>query len=92
MNYKFFFTLCCFYIIFFCIITPVYAEWEDLNDSEYKIYGSEKEEKYTIKNLFVEQEKWENHYSLMVLWLYKYTDYPKYKSYRVLPFYYYFKE
>lgn len=69
-------------------LTPLHAEWEDLDAGEHDVYGSEKEEKYPVKSLFVEQEKWDNHYSLMVLWLYKYTDYPKYTSYRVLPLYY----
>ncbi|MEW6525259.1 MAG: hypothetical protein AB1444_01170 [Spirochaetota bacterium] len=75
-------------ILFSFITTSLYAEWEDLEMGEHDVYGSEKEEKYPVKSLFVEQEKWDNHYSLMVLWLYKYTDYPKYTSYRVLPLYY----
>ncbi|MCL2154409.1 MAG: hypothetical protein FWH53_01955 [Leptospirales bacterium] len=62
--------------------------WDDLDEGEHKIYGREKEEKYPIKAFFIEKEEWENHYSLMVLWLYKYTDYPKYTSTRFLPFYY----
>lgn len=78
-------------VLFSFIATPLYAEWEDLEAGEHDVYGSEKEEKYPVKSLFVEQEKWDNHYSLMVLWLYKYTDYPKYTSYRVLPLYYHLK-
>ncbi len=62
--------------------------WSDLNEGEREIYGSEREEKFPIRTLFMEMERWDNHYSFMLLWLYKYTDYPKYKSTRMLPFYY----
>lgn len=62
--------------------------WDDLDEGEHEIYGSEKEEKYPHKSLFWELESWENHYSNMVLWFYKHTDYPKYRSTRILPFYY----
>ena len=53
--------------------------WSDLNEGEREIYGSEREEKFPIRTLFMEKEEWDNHYSFMFLWLYKYTDYPKYK-------------
>ena len=62
--------------------------WSDLDEGEREIYGSEREEKFPIRTLFMEMERWDNHYSFMFLWLYKYTDYPKYKSTRRLPFYY----
>jgi hypothetical protein len=62
--------------------------WDDLDEGEHEIYGSEKEEKFPVKALFWEMEKWENHYSNMLFWIYKHTDYPKYKSTRFLPFYY----
>ena len=78
-------------VLFYCSANPLYAEWEDLEAGEHDVFGSEKEEKYPVKSLFIEQEQWDNHYSLMVLWLYKYTDYPKYTSYRVLPLYYHLK-
>ncbi len=62
--------------------------WDDLDEGETEVYGSEKDSKYPINALFVEKEDWEGHYALEIFWLYKYTDYPKYKSTRVLPFYY----
>lgn len=62
--------------------------WDDLDEGEHEIYGSEREEKFPVKAFFTEKELWENHYSFMLFWLYKYTDYPKYKSTRMLPFYY----
>jgi len=62
--------------------------WGDLDEGEHEIYGSEREEKFPTKAFFVEKEAWENHYSFMLFWLYKFTDYPKYKSTRMLPFYY----
>jgi len=37
---------------------------------------------------FVQKEKWQDHDALHVFWLYGYTYYPKYKSNRLLPFYY----
>ncbi len=62
--------------------------WDDLDEGERDIYGSEREEKFPLKAFFMEKEVWENHYSFMLFWLYKHTDYPKYKSTRLLPFYY----
>ncbi|HDP80130.1 MAG TPA: hypothetical protein ENN21_04735 [Spirochaetes bacterium] len=63
-------------------------DWSDLDEEERRIFGSEKEEKYDINAFFVEKESWENHESLMVFWLYKAVDYPRYRSLRVLPFWY----
>ncbi len=63
-------------------------DWSDLDEEEHKIFGSEKEEKYSINAFFIEREKWENHRSLMIFWLYKSTDYPRYTSLRILPFWY----
>jgi hypothetical protein len=62
--------------------------WDDLDEGEHEIYGSEREEKFPVKALFMEKEVWDNHYSFMLFWLYKYTDYPRYKSTRLFPFYY----
>jgi len=62
--------------------------WDDLDEGEHEIYGSEREAKFPVKALFMEKEQWENHYSLMLFGFYKHTDYPKYKSTRFLPFYY----
>ncbi|HPS59433.1 MAG TPA: hypothetical protein PK514_15120 [Spirochaetota bacterium] len=67
----------------------VYARsWDDLDAGEHEIYGSEREEKFPVKALFMEMEEWENHYSFMFMWLFKYTDYPRYKSTMFMPFYY----
>ena len=77
-----------FFAALFCYEYGLARSWDDLDAGEHKIYGREKEEKYPVKTFFVEKEDWENHYSFMFFWLYKYTDYPKYKSMRVLPFYY----
>lgn len=62
--------------------------WDDLDSGEHDIYGSEKEDKFPVKTLFMEIEEWNSHYSFMFMWLFKYTDYPKYKSTRFIPFYY----
>ncbi len=69
--------------------TPaVSSGWPDLDEDEHKVFGSEKERKYSINAFFIEKEEWENHRSFMLLWLYKTVDYPKYTSLRVLPFWY----
>jgi len=63
-------------------------DWSDLDEGEKKVYGSEKEKKFPIDAFIVEKEEWENHYSFMAFWLFRYTDYPKYQSLRILPFWY----
>ncbi len=60
-------------------------DWSDLEREAP--YGSEKEDKYRINALIVEEEAWDRHYSLGVLGLFRYTDYPVFHSLRVLPFY-----
>ncbi len=77
------------FILFFFFYNQGFGRsWSDLDEGERKYYGSEKDEKYTVNAFFVEKEDWENHYSFSLFGLYKYTDYPKYTSRRVLPFYY----
>jgi len=63
-------------------------DWDDLFEEDRRIYGSEKEEKYAINAFFVEKEEWEGHDSLMILWFFRKTDYPRYRSFRLFPFYY----
>lgn len=63
-------------------------DWSDLREEERAVFGSEKEEKYPINAFLVEKEEWEDHHSLMILWAFKKTDYPRYRSLRVLPFWY----
>lgn len=63
-------------------------DWSDLDEGERKYYGSEKEKKFPIDAFIVEKEEWENHYSFMAFWLFRYTDYPKYQSRRFFPFWY----
>jgi len=67
----------------------IYSEdWSDLDDNNISFYGSEKEAKYPINAFFIEKEKWKNHDSFHLFWLYKTVNYPKYKSFRLLPFWY----
>lgn len=63
------------------------ASWDDLDEGETKIFGSEKEQKFRDM-FFIQREKWENHHSLMIFWFFKSTDYPRYESLRILPFWY----
>ncbi len=86
------------YIIFILLIsfslTPLMArekargDWSDLYAGERKYYGSEKEEKNATYAFFLEKENWEEHYKLMLFWLFKYTDFPRYNSLRLWPFYF----
>lgn len=64
------------------------SDFSDLYEDENDIYGSEKDEKYSVNSFIIEVEDWNNHYSFMFFGFFKYTDYPKYKSLRFLPFYY----
>jgi hypothetical protein len=64
------------------------GDFSDLREGERKYYGSEKEGKYRINAGLVEWECWDGHDSLMALWLFRSTDYPKYSSFRLLPFWY----
>ncbi|MEQ9366133.1 MAG: hypothetical protein RIF32_17955, partial [Leptospirales bacterium] len=60
-------------------------DWSDLTRAD--LYGSEKEEKFRINALVVEEEFWSDHYSLGILGLFRYTDYPAFRALNVLPFY-----
>ena len=64
------------------------GDFSDLFEEDHRAYGSERENKYPVKALVVEKEKWEGHESLHVLWLFKYTHYPRYNYTRVFPFYF----
>ncbi len=80
-------------ILALCILLSAWnsgfsRSWDDLDAGEHEIFGSEREEKFPVKALFMEMESWEGHYSFMLFWLFKYTDYPRYTSTRFLPFYY----
>jgi hypothetical protein len=79
-----------FIIVILLLLPSVnYARsWNDLDENETKIFGSEKEKKYSINAFIIEKEKWKDHSSFMMFWLFKTTDYTKYKSLRILPFYY----
>ncbi|MBE7410562.1 MAG: hypothetical protein HS129_00620 [Leptospiraceae bacterium] len=78
-----------FFVFAILLSTSIFSNdnWDDLNEGTKKIYGSEKEAKYDINAHFWERENWENHYSNQVLWLYKHTNYPKYRSTYFFPFY-----
>lgn len=64
-----------------------HGDWDDLDEGEHELYGSEKEDKVTDA-LFARRESWDNHYACTIFWLYKYTNYPRYTSTRILPFWY----
>jgi hypothetical protein len=70
---------------------PSFArDWDDLYDkTSESFYGSEKAEKIPSDAwIFYQKENWKDHHSTMILELYKYTDYPKYTSSRMIPFWY----
>ena len=86
----------CFLIAIFLIFISLFfindlsyaGSWNDLHEEKENLFGSEKELKYNPDMFFLQRESWEDHYSFMLLWLFKYTDYPKYSSTRLIPFYY----
>lgn len=77
-----------FISLIFLITTSASArDWDDLYEEDDKVFGSEKELKYNPDMFFLQRETWDNHYSFMLFWLFKYTDYPKYSSVRLFPLY-----
>ncbi|MCB1173103.1 MAG: hypothetical protein KDK39_06045, partial [Leptospiraceae bacterium] len=63
------------------------ADWSDLKRDPGKIFGSEKEEKYSLNTPIASIEDWPGHYSVGVLWLFRYTDYPQFVNHGLFPFY-----
>ena len=77
-------------ILLTLLTSPATAgSWADLDEGEHEIYGREREEKIPIRLFFVQKEQWENHYSFHFFFLWGTKDYPRYRSGRVFPFYYY---
>jgi hypothetical protein len=87
-KFKIIFSLFCILGLSFFTNIAEGRDWSDLDEGEHDIFGSEKEKKYPVNAFLIEKEDWANHYSFMVFWLYKNTNYPKYTSFRFLPFYY----
>lgn len=65
------------------------SDWSDLYEKQSVSYGSEEAEKKT-EALLYSIENWEDHYALRVLFLLRYTDYPRYHSFMLFPLYYNF--
>ncbi len=61
--------------------------FDELVNEKKEIFGSEKEEKYPVRMLFVDVEKWPGHFSWHAFWFIRGTDYPKFKQFRIFPFY-----
>lgn len=61
--------------------------FDELIREKKEIFGSEKEEKYPVRMLFVDVEKWPGHLSWHAFWFIRRTDYPKFKQFRIFPFY-----
>ncbi len=76
-----------FFSLLLISTTASARDWDDLYEEDEKVFGSEKEMKYNPDMFFLQRETWENHYSFMFLWIFKYTDYPKYSSVRLFPLY-----
>ncbi len=72
----------------FAVKAAILSDWDSLFEEDKQYFGSEKEQKFPINAFIVEKEKWQDHSSLMIFWLFKNTNYPKYTSIRILPFYY----
>ncbi|TGN02163.1 LA_1737 family protein [Leptospira dzoumogneensis] len=77
-----------FSVLLLCFSSEIQAvDYFDTLTSEKKpILGSDKEDKYTFKfSPFASIENWGPHYSLDVLVLFTYTDYPKFKQISFFP-------
>lgn len=77
-----------FPVLLICFSSEIAAtDYFDTLTSERKpILGSDKEDKYTFKiSPFASIENWGPHYSLNLLVLYTYTDYPKFKQTSFFP-------
>ncbi|PKA20144.1 hypothetical protein CH377_09705 [Leptospira haakeii] len=77
-----------FPVLLICFSFEIQAtDYFDTLTSEKKpILGSDKEDKYTFKiSPFASIENWGPHYSLNLLVLYTYTDYPKFKQTSFFP-------
>ncbi|XDD51609.1 hypothetical protein AB3N59_07710 [Leptospira sp. WS92.C1] len=61
--------------------------FDELVREKKEIFGSEREEKYPVRALVYDLEKWEGHTSWHALWLIRKTDYPKFNQFRIFPFY-----
>ncbi|AXR66182.1 LA_1737 family protein [Leptospira mayottensis] len=61
--------------------------FDELVKEKKEIFGSEKEEKYPVRALIVDIEKWKGHFAWHVFWFIRSTDYPKFKQFRIFPFY-----
>ena len=75
-------------ILSFLSIAAQARDWDDLYESKDNVFGSEKARRYNPDMFIIERENWEGHYSFMAFWLFKYTNYPKYTSTRLLPLYF----
>ncbi|MCB1317081.1 MAG: hypothetical protein KDK27_14060, partial [Leptospiraceae bacterium] len=68
------------------LTAPLLADTDDWNDLDYDpgaIYGSEKEEKFRINAFIVEEENWDDHYSLSIFGAFRYTDYPLFTEWNI---------
>lgn len=77
-----------FPVLLICLSSEIAAEdyFDTLTSEKKPILGSDKEDKYTFKlPIFASVENWGPHYSLNLLILYTYTDYPKFKQISFFP-------
>ena len=86
--------LCLAMLIIACTALPalaVHSSWDDLDEGEYELFGSEKVQKLKFDLGFLARwEEWPDgsHSGCNFFWLYRSYDYPKYRSSWVLPFRY----
>lgn len=77
-----------FPILLVCFSFEIQASdyFDTLTSEKKPILGSDKEDKYTFRlSPFASIENWGPHYSLNLLILYTYTDYPKFKQISLFP-------
>jgi len=80
-----------FFGLLLAIVSVLQAQqnqgWSDLFEEEATGFGSERSQKKTEAFVY-SIEKWENHLALRFLFAYRYTNYPKYTSSMIFPFWY----
>jgi len=75
-------------LLFFTASAIEARSWSDLDADEHEIYGREREEKLPVRLFFIQKERWAEHESFHFFFFWGDKNYPKYKSDRILPFYY----
>lgn len=74
------------FFLFLLLSYPILSvDFDDIDESKTRVYGSEKEAKYPLSLFFTEIESWDGHYSWHFFWFTAYKSYPQYSHGRLFP-------